>query len=78
MISCQPSQLPIIVDQETQIKEAVKPKIRNKKEWIAYLQSEMNSRLNLAYQDLDEVPEKVLRKYSSKIKALELSHNKIR
>ena len=37
----------------------------------------MNSRLTLAFQGLTEVPEKVLKKYSSCLVELDLSHNNV-
>lgn len=47
-------------------------------QWSKLLQQEMNAKLNLAYQGLDHVPEKVLRKYANKLKELDLTRNSVR
>ena len=67
MLPYQPAQLP--VSSLTTVEAA---------QWSRLLQQEMNAKLNLAYQGLDHVPEKVLRKYANKLKELDLTHNSIR
>ena len=67
MLAYQPSELPY-----------PPPETVKDREWSRLLQREMNARLNLAYQGLTEVPEKVLRKYSNRLKELDLTHNNVR
>ena len=79
MLPYSPSSLPSETSQHaSDNRKSARPRIPDAAEWARMLQREKNAKLNLAYQDLNEVPEKVLRKYTNRLKELDLSNNNIR